>query len=276
MNKENPGVSRGIFTWFGYVLPFSEKLRLIKGAGFDSVCIWWGDEFSESDGTKEEQLKSALEMGLRIENAHLPYYGCDALWFFDEKGKKCFDFYNESIASAAGAGISRIVMHPFELRIPLGGNRELFIERLNTLTDTAAGGGAVICLENLADNEAFRGIMGLADSRLGVCFDSGHNNVASGGDLSLLEEFSERIYAVHLHDNDGKVDQHLLPGEGIIDWPRLIATLNKTAYGGCLMLESCQPYGYDEAEGYGAAVTVERTAEEYLAAARGALERYCE
>ncbi len=34
----------GIFSWFGFVMPLSERLELIKKAGFDSTCLWWEDE----------------------------------------------------------------------------------------------------------------------------------------------------------------------------------------------------------------------------------------
>ena len=28
----------------------------------------------------------------------------------------------------------------------------------------------------------------------------------------------EYLRALHVHDNDGKADRHMLPGEGVIDW----------------------------------------------------------
>ena len=34
----------GIFSWFGFVLPFEERITLIKEAGFTATSIWWEDE----------------------------------------------------------------------------------------------------------------------------------------------------------------------------------------------------------------------------------------
>ena len=42
----------GIFTWFGFMYPFDEIIKLIKNAGFQSVMTWWGDEFKEINGDK--------------------------------------------------------------------------------------------------------------------------------------------------------------------------------------------------------------------------------
>jgi sugar phosphate isomerase/epimerase len=59
---------------------------------------------------------------------------------------------------------------------------------------------------------------------LRFCFDIGHAHV-EGGVTAALEEMRGRIVTTHLHDNHGEKDEHLLPGEGTIDWDAAIATL---------------------------------------------------
>ena len=49
--------------------------------------------------------------------------------------------------------------------------------------------------------------------------------------------YRERIFAVHLHDNCGTMDAHLLPGEGGVPWPELMAALAQTPYELPLTLE---------------------------------------
>jgi sugar phosphate isomerase/epimerase len=60
---------------------------------------------------------------------------------------------------------------------------------------------------------------------LRFCFDSGHANMEPGVGAAL-ELMQSRIVSTHLHDNHGEKDEHLLPGEGTIDWE---ATLEKLA-----------------------------------------------
>jgi sugar phosphate isomerase/epimerase len=52
---------------------------------------------------------------------------------------------------------------------------------------------------------------------LGVCFDSSHAQVA-GHTFSILQRHAARIIALHISDNRGELDDHLLPFEGVIDW----------------------------------------------------------
>jgi sugar phosphate isomerase/epimerase len=59
---------------------------------------------------------------------------------------------------------------------------------------------------------------------LRYCFDIGHAHI-DGGVAAALETMQGRIVTTHLHDNHGEKDEHLLPGEGGIDWDAAIATL---------------------------------------------------
>jgi len=56
---------------------------------------------------------------------------------------------------------------------------------------------------------------------LKVCFDTGHAHLA-GGVQSAFRTLRDRIGAIHLHDNHGEKDEHLLPFEGVIDWTQAI------------------------------------------------------
>ena len=64
---------------------------------------------------------------------------------------------------------------------------------------------------------------------VGLCYDSGHGNLAGDG-LDQLERFKDRLITVHLHDNDGTGDQHRLPFTGMVDWPRLARLMAQSSY----------------------------------------------
>ena len=48
----------GIYDCFGYGgsfdVPFEERYRLIKMAGFDCVMLWWSDKFGRGAGYQED------------------------------------------------------------------------------------------------------------------------------------------------------------------------------------------------------------------------------
>jgi len=53
----------------------------------------------------------------------------------------------------------------------------------------------------------------------------------------------ERIRSTHLHDNDGRQDQHLFPGKGSINWDSAIKLLGSRACQYPLLLELKEPDG---------------------------------
>jgi sugar phosphate isomerase/epimerase len=70
----------------------------------------------------------------------------------------------------------------------------------------------------------------------GICVDVGHANL--GGDaVDAIETCSGHILTTHLHDNHGKRDDHLLPGEGTIDWPAAMLAFRKVGYDGAWIFE---------------------------------------
>lgn len=57
-----------------------------------------------------------------------------------------------------------------------------------------------------------------------MCLDVGHANVSKNTHL-FLPSLTHRIAALHLHDNNGTKDEHLIPGDGIIDFVKIMKEL---------------------------------------------------
>ncbi len=258
----------GIFTWFGFIASFDDKLKMIKDAGFETVCTWWGNEFSESDGDFHTHSEKVHKAGLTLEHAHVPYYEANHIWYDKIIGEELFAKYKQSIIDAKVCGVDTLVIHPFEKDPPSEGIETLCHDRFCRLGDFAGKNNIHLAIENLADNTALKKIIRFADNPyVGICFDSGHNNIVARDDFSLLIDFADRIHALHLHDNNATEDQHLLPYEGIIDWSKFIKTIDQTKYNKSFMLEASYPYIYNsEAEGteYEITVNTDITPEQYL------------
>ena len=72
--------------------------------------------------------------------------------------------------------------------------------------------------------------------QVGICLDFGHAHL--DGDLvDAIETVSEHLIATHVHDNNGRLDQHLVPFDGTIDWPGALTAIQKVGYDGTMMLE---------------------------------------
>ena len=69
-----------------------------------------------------------------------------------------------------------------------------------------------------------------------MCSDSGHGNMGGKG-LGHIARFPDRLYSVHLHDNNGYEDQHRPVFSGTVDWTRLSAVISASTYAGPLTFE---------------------------------------
>ncbi len=73
-------------------------------------------------------------------------------------------------------------------------------------------------------------------ANIGICFDSSHANLAENPQ-EVLRKFRDRLLTVHMSDNHGKYDDHLIPGEGKINWSEIVKTLKEIHYEEVFMLE---------------------------------------
>jgi sugar phosphate isomerase/epimerase len=100
----------------------------------------------------------------------------------------------------------------------------------------------VICLENVTSapslDALLRIIRDVASPRLGICLDTGHLNLVAGDVGAFITGAERHLRALHLADNDGSRDQHLIPfGLGTVDWEAVARGLREGAYRDLLNFE---------------------------------------
>ncbi len=72
--------------------------------------------------------------------------------------------------------------------------------------------------------------------RTGICLDFGHAFLM--GDVAdTIEMVAEHLITTHVHDNNGKKDDHLVPFEGRINWDIALMTMQKVGYDGTYLME---------------------------------------
>ena len=79
-------------------------------------------------------------------------------------------------------------------------------------------------------------IDGLGEGAAGV-WDFGHAYLTNGGDTGPLKKLGSRIKGLHVHDNGGVNDDHLIPFDGTIDWREQMSALRAAGFDGFLTLE---------------------------------------
>jgi sugar phosphate isomerase/epimerase len=98
----------------------------------------------------------------------------------------------------------------------------------------------------------------VGDDNLGVILDTAHQHAQKELLPLSVEKLGRRIRYVHVADNDGLVNRHLVPGAGNIDWEELFLALKRQGFDGYYAvdleqlpdLEQCFIQGKQFLEGY--------------------------
>lgn len=141
-------------------------------------------------------------------------------------------------------GIPRAITHPGgwpdsfrQGRTPHA--RQATIEALAAYAEHLRGSSTVICLENMphgfTDAEHLIDMIDAAGAgpNLALCLDTGHANMNGQKPPAFAQAAGSRLHALHIADNDGHGDQHLLPySRGNVDWPATLAALRSIGFDG--------------------------------------------
>ena len=157
--------------------------------------------------------------------------------------KKELDLYH-------AIGITRAVLHIDMLsrygQLPVEEIRQRNLEGIRDLLSHIQGRETIICLENIphgAITESIEDIFLLLDAldskQVGICLDTGHLNLSEDKDqVRFIMKAGKRLKALHLADNDGSGDQHLMPSaKGQVDFQAVIKALHDVNYDGLYNFE---------------------------------------
>ena len=189
----------------------------------------------------------AAARGITFTQSHLPYYdvgkGVDPLME---------ELIRRSIIGSAMLGVKWCVTHPYT--DPAAGTDTEKQQALNLAyyskhAATAREMSVGIALENdfvggsgylyCSDVKELTALVDAFDdpAHVGVCYDFGHANLMGGSHREKLNWIGQRLKAVHVQDNHGNADEHLLPLYGSIDWNECMAGLADIDWQGELTFE---------------------------------------
>jgi sugar phosphate isomerase/epimerase len=232
-------------------------LRRIAEAGFSHIhwCHQWNTDFLYADCEFEQIERWLRDFKLVLTDLHASAGG-EKNWGSPREYERLagIELVQNRIAMTARLGSDAIILHmPNEPTEPE--QREPYWARMRRSFDSlepfARSHRVRIALENGGkDNfDALERVFALyGPDFVGLCYDSGHGNVAGNG-LDRLDRVKDRLLSLHLHDNDGTGDQHKLPFDGTVDWSRLASLIARSPYAKPVSMESNMgnyPKGTDE------------------------------
>lgn len=218
-----------------------DTILAIKNAGFDGVFLQWYNK--DWNFSQEEQLSLAKKLNLEIAFAHLGYKGINNIWIEGEEGDKLVENYILDLEACRKNNINLVVMHLSSKSIAPEPSI-IGINRLQKIINHAENLNIKIAFENTKIWGYLEYVFEhIKNKNIGVCIDTGHMHCHFNDKFSW-DIFKNKIFAVHIHDNDKTKDAHLLPYDGTIDWQKLIDNLKLANYNGPVIMESCYSPDY--------------------------------
>ncbi len=175
-------------------------------------------------------LLQALRAGLQVPVIHAPWEE----YFLPYLGRGVDAAVKEAalIAEIASSyGVETMVLHPFSKR-RLGSGRAWWLNKMffSLLAQRIEqeGLGLTVAVENTSRaapwssvEETRRLVEAAGSPRLALCLDFGHAGINGYQPGDALEAAGPLTRCLHIHDNNGAADEHLVPGCGSLNWETL-------------------------------------------------------
>ncbi len=212
---------------------FEKSLDVLKQLEFDGIMLYLSEEFVASRTRKIRKILA--DAGLELFSVHPPWPnfafgdGMERLQAIHEWKR----WSNYSLEMNA----QNLVVHPCGEIFTLPSHeqdeaKKRLIEGLQYLS--ASTPEMMFVLENMVPRSfaaTADELIWVADQiggeNIGFCLDTGHCMLVKGDLPKFVRCMGNRLLTTHIHDNDGIQDQHLFPGQGIIDWKTLLAVLQE-------------------------------------------------
>jgi sugar phosphate isomerase/epimerase len=156
-----------------------------------------------------------------------------------------------AIYMAAQLGVAEVVVHSgmrSDPKIPLDQTLGWSIESLRRIARTAEQHRVRVSVENVGYGpagfitrpEVLLDIVRKIDSGLiGITLDTGHAALQGFAIDAAIAAFGDNLTHVHLHNTQGRSDDHLTLEHGVIAFEPIFRQLVTGAYSGYLIIESC-------------------------------------
>lgn len=235
-----------------------DAIKAVSQAGFDAIdmsFVSYGREglpLAQPDWRDwvKRRKEDCDAVGLPINQGHAHYYIHSQSRQFSQ-----LDWEENTakiLRDIEAAGICKVpwlVLHPDTVLDGAGYSRRLSLEkereRFLRFGEVASKWGVGIAIENMPDNrlgERYFGVTAedllellerLGDENLfGICWDTGHANLNKLNQPESIRQMGRHLKALHVNDNRGEKDDHLLPYLGSIEWEPLLLALKEIRYAG--------------------------------------------
>ncbi len=220
------------------VTPY-ETIDAIASSGFKNVFIqWYDDDYKKFEVPQEEQILYSRQKGLNVIFTHLGYRRMNDIWLDNENGERLLQKYLKNLDDMKRLGVDLVMMHAC-VGLDAPEPNRIGLERFRKICEHASELGIKLAFENTKLQGYLEYLMDNIDlDNIGICFDCGHDH-CHFKDAFDFEHFKDKIMCIHIHDNHGESDEHLIPGDGTVNFDYVLNGLRKANYSGYFTMELC-------------------------------------
>lgn len=251
--------SQSSFVYFNY--PLHEAIRRLHQQGYQGIEVWGGRPHAyrhDLDDELDEIISLLDQLEITVPN-FIPAQ-------FRYPSILCSS--NEAVRRDSVRYIQDAIDNALRLRAPsvsLCPGITLFGEDLDKgwaqlhksileLLDYTEGTDLVLLIEPahraestliLTVEDGLRLIREIGSERLGILLDTGHANVNGENLAQMVLSLKDVPFHIHVDDNHGDSDAHMIPGEGSINFSSFVRALKEMNYQGFVSAELGFQYTLD-------------------------------
>ena len=229
-----------------------EYVKGLKEAGilnieFGICAVKIDDDPAQTKAVFEEKVALLKRFGIGIPSVHLPFGPTWELCVPDDViRERAMKRYLELIDLCKLIAPKRFILHPGYPRVPQEERQERIENfRRNVKVLAAAAAPAKIAVENMPQDclgNTARELLSLVEGMDELCLCCDMNHYYQETTYDAIRLLGKRIETIHVNDFDGVKEKHWLPGDGILDWNRILGELEKLDYHGPFLYECIQDH----------------------------------
>jgi len=216
----------GLSTWSLLGEDVNSAVRTIGDLGLEYIELWGEVPHAYPDWVDKKILRDVLSSYHMIVTAHAPFTDLNPASPFQPVKGSVEKTLEDFVGFADYLGARMVTVHPGSVHneglVPQ--STETSIRTLRRMVK-ASSGALTINVENQTKSrskyhfplastvESLQLILAEVEGSK-FTLDTGHAHVNGQSSLSLAERFRDTLSEVHLNDNSGAADEHLIPGEG--------------------------------------------------------------
>jgi sugar phosphate isomerase/epimerase len=255
----------GISTWSLLGLDIGAAVKAIGDSGADYIELWGEVPHAYPGWSDRREVEDALSAYNMTVTAHAPFTDLNPANPFQPVKEAVAKTLESFVEFCASLGVRIITVHPGSV------HNEAMVQRseddaVSTLTrmvkvaggrlginvENQAGSSSVYCYPLGSTTESLASLINRVPG-CGCTLDSGHAHASGQDPSAMAKAMGAKLTEIHLSDNSGDLDDHLIPGRGTAPLARLMEQVAGRDILVCLELN---PHMYTPEQALGAFPTI--------------------